>query len=83
MRSRHRSIFLLPHLCDVRGFHLTAKCSKDGRMSDTKAPANPDADETLDRQIALLMEEVRRETVPSRLLELARKLQKALDDRKG
>ncbi|WP_167354051.1 hypothetical protein [Sinorhizobium saheli] len=52
-------------------------------MSDTKAPANPDADETLDRQIALLMEEVRRETVPSRLLELARKLQKALDDRKG
>ncbi|HXV30028.1 MAG TPA: hypothetical protein VD840_06835 [Sinorhizobium sp.] len=47
-------------------------------MSDTKAPAEPGAARAIDERIASLMDEIQREPVPERLLELARELQKAL-----
>lgn len=51
------------------------------RMSETKAPADPVGDRAIDEQITLLIQEIQRETVPERLLELAQRLQKALNAR--
>ncbi|WP_172901133.1 hypothetical protein [Sinorhizobium sojae] len=48
-------------------------------MSGTKVPAV--GDRAIDEQITLLMEEIQREAVPERLLELAQRLQKALNAR--
>ncbi len=50
-------------------------------MSETKAPADPVGDRAIDEQITLLIQEIQRETVPERLLELAQRLQKALNAR--
>ncbi|MCG5480222.1 hypothetical protein [Sinorhizobium alkalisoli] len=48
-------------------------------MSETKVPAEPvGEDRAVDEQIALLMEEIQKETVPERLLQLAQRLQNAL-----
>ncbi|MCA1494713.1 hypothetical protein I6F11_27975 [Ensifer sp. NBAIM29] len=48
-------------------------------MSETKVPAEPVGEDTVvDEQIALLMEEIQKETVPERLLQLAQRLQEAL-----
>jgi hypothetical protein len=55
--------------------------TKDGRMNDTKASADVDAEKAIDERIASLLEDIRKEAIPQRLLELARKLQKALDER--
>lgn len=50
-------------------------------MSDNKAPGEPVSNKTIDEQVALLMDEIQKEAVPERLLELARQLQKALSAR--
>lgn len=50
-------------------------------MNDTKASADADAEKAIDERIASLLEDIRKEAVPQRLLELARKLQRALDER--
>jgi hypothetical protein len=55
---------------------------KDGRMDDSRASADADAEKAVDERIASLVQKMRKEAVPERLLELARELQKALDDRK-
>jgi hypothetical protein len=55
---------------------------KEGRMSDKKARAGkPGASKDIDEQIASLMEQLQKEAVPERLLELALQLQKALNAR--
>ncbi|WEX90328.1 hypothetical protein PZN02_005701 [Sinorhizobium garamanticum] len=51
-------------------------------MNETKARAGGDADRAIDEQIASLMGKIQREAVPERLLELARKLQEALNARR-
>lgn len=56
--------------------------TKDGRMNDSKVSADENAEKTVDERIASLVEKMRKEAVPERLLELARELQKALDERK-
>lgn len=55
---------------------------KDGRMDDSRASADADAEKAVDERIASLVQKMRKEAVPERLLELARELQKAVDDRK-
>ncbi|MCA1404222.1 hypothetical protein I6F26_16170 [Ensifer sp. IC3342] len=51
-------------------------------MDETKARVRTDVDEAIDEQIASLMGKIQREAVPERLLELARKLQEALNARR-
>ncbi|HXV32046.1 MAG TPA: hypothetical protein VD840_17090 [Sinorhizobium sp.] len=51
-------------------------------MSETKARANAGADKAIDERIASLMGKIQAETVPERLLELARQLQAALNAQK-
>lgn len=55
--------------------------NEEARMSDNKAPGEPVSNKTIDEQVALLMDEIQKEAVPERLLELARQLQKALSAR--
>ncbi|GCA50828.1 hypothetical protein KGO5_03276 [Sinorhizobium sp. KGO-5] len=55
---------------------------KDGRMDDSRVSADADAEKAVDERIASLVQKMRKEAVPERLLELARELQKALDERK-
>ena len=55
---------------------------KDGRMDDSRVSADADAEKAVDERIASLVQKRRKEAVPERLLELARELQKALDERK-
>ena len=51
-------------------------------MDDSRVSADADAEKAVDERIASLVQKMRKEAVPERLLELARELQKALDDRK-
>lgn len=51
-------------------------------MNDSKVSADENVEKTVDERIASLVEKMRKEAVPERLLELARELQKALDERK-